>query len=109
LSDGLGFSAGASAVIRAEAEADLADILDYITIESSDATAAKYVGAILDHCDVLASLPTLGEPADDVMPGLRAAGFRKTTVIAYAVIGDRVNILAVFYGRRDWKARFQDR
>ena len=48
-----------------------------------------------------------GHRRDDISPGLRIAGFERRVTIAFAVDDDRVTILRMFYGGRDWEAEFE--
>jgi toxin ParE1/3/4 len=41
---------------------------------------------------------------DDILPGLRITHFRKKTVIAFLVLKNRVEILGIFHGGRDYAA-----
>ena len=40
---------------------------------------------------------------DDIRPGIRITNYRKRAVIAFAVEGDTVSVLGVFYGGRDYE------
>jgi toxin ParE1/3/4 len=55
-------------------------------------------------CEDWATLPHRGRTRDDVRPGLRTIGYRRRVVIAFAVIGQDVLIIGVFYGDRDYEA-----
>jgi hypothetical protein len=41
---------------------------------------------------------------DDIRPGLRVIGCRKWVVIAFAVMGQTVMVLGVYYGGRDYES-----
>jgi plasmid stabilization system protein ParE len=43
-----------------------------------------------------------------VRPGLRVTHYRKRTVIAFDVDDDRVSIIGVFYGGRNYESILQD-
>jgi toxin ParE1/3/4 len=45
-----------------------------------------------------------GRARDDIRPGLRTIGYRRRVIIAFAVIGQDVLIVGVFYGGRDYEA-----
>ncbi|MEJ0044756.1 MAG: type II toxin-antitoxin system RelE/ParE family toxin [Rhodospirillales bacterium] len=58
----------------------------------------------MKHCEALTLFPHLGTVRDDIRPGLRITNYRKRAVIAFAVQGDRVAIIGVFYGGQDYAA-----
>ena len=78
----------------------LADLRAYIARENPDA-AARTATILLAAVDRLAVLPNLGRPGrvsgtrELVIPGTRY-------VIPYRVRGGRLEIIAVFHGRRRW-------
>lgn len=41
---------------------------------------------------------------DDIRPGLRATGFRRRAVIAFAVTDEVIEILGIYYGGRDYES-----
>jgi plasmid stabilization system protein ParE len=45
-------------------------------------------------------------PRDDIRPGLRVVGFERRATIAFRVEDDRVTILRIFHGGRDWQGSF---
>jgi toxin ParE1/3/4 len=47
--------------------------------------------------------PPRGVRRDDVRHGLRITNYRKRVVIAFDVVTDRVNIIAIFYGGEDYE------
>jgi toxin ParE1/3/4 len=83
---------------------DLEEIGDFIARDDA-AAAAKTVATILDHAEALAAHPHLGRAG-------RIAGTRELVVahtpfvVPYRVVGDDVQILAVFHGARRWPERF---
>jgi toxin ParE1/3/4 len=83
---------------------DLEEIGDFIGRDSVGA-AAKTVAAILDQAEMLATHPHLGRAG-------RVAGTRELVVVGapfvvpYRVVGDEVQILAVFHGARRWPETF---
>ena len=83
---------------------DLEEIGDFIARDDA-AAAAKTVATILDHAEALARHPHLGRAG-------RIAGTRELVVahtpfvVPYRVVGDDVQILAVFHGARQWPERF---
>jgi toxin ParE1/3/4 len=82
----------------------LADLRAYITRDNPG--AAGRIGMILlAAAERLAELPNLGRPG-------RVAGTRELVVpdtpyvIPYRLRGDRLEIVAVFHGRRHWPRHF---
>lgn len=95
-----------------EAERQLNEIDDWITASASAAVASRFVAAILDHIDGIATFPLAGRARDDVRSGMRTTTFRKRTVIAYVVDGEpderAVSILGVFHGGQDWEGALHE-
>jgi addiction module RelE/StbE family toxin len=91
-------------VWTAPAARDLEAIGDYIARENPTA-AQRIIGRILARTQTLASHPYLGRPG-------RVANTRELVVIstpfivAYRVVGDRTEILAVFHSARRWPDSF---
>lgn len=69
----------------------------YVSEATSAATAAKFVGSIMDYCDGFETMPNRGTRRDDIRPDLRIVGFRRRATIAFTVGQDTVAILGVFY------------
>jgi addiction module RelE/StbE family toxin len=83
---------------------DLEEIGDFIARDN--AIEAKTVASILDQAEALATHPHLGRAG-------RIAGTRELVVahtpfvVPYRVVGDDVQILAVFHGARRWPESFE--
>jgi len=95
-------------VFAPEATDQLTALYRYISDASSPATAYRYTNGIVEHCEGLVVFPHRGTPRDDIRPGLRVTNFKKRTVIAFAVMGDIVAILGIYYGGQDFEALLQD-
>ena len=91
-----------------EAEADLLALYDYISKEAAAAIAAKFTGEIIDFCEGFSTFPNRGTRRDDLRPGLRIVGFRRQVTVAFAVDGDVVSIIGVYYGGRDIEEVLRD-
>ena len=91
-------------LFSARARVQLLELYDYIESVSYPTRAEKYVEGLLRSCYRLKVLPHRGTRRDDILPGLRITNFRKRTVIAFVVLGNRVEILGVFHGGRDYAA-----
>jgi toxin ParE1/3/4 len=81
----------------------LADLRAYISRENPGA-AVRTAAILLAAVDRLAALPNLGRPG-------RLSGTRELVipgthhVIPYRLRGERLEIIAVFHGRRRWPKR----
>ncbi|MBX7434177.1 type II toxin-antitoxin system RelE/ParE family toxin [Mycobacterium sp. Y57] len=91
-----------------EAEDQLVELYRYIAAAGSTEVAACYTDEIVAYCEQLAAFPHRGRARDDVRPGLRTIGFKRRVVIAFAVLGQAVVIIGIFYGGRDYEAVLSD-
>jgi plasmid stabilization system protein ParE len=87
---------------RAEEQLDALHI--YISQQSSEQIAARFVEGVIDYCDSLSTFPLRGIQRDDIRPGLRITNYRKRVAIAFEVDGAVVNIVAIFYGGQNYEA-----
>lgn len=94
-------------VIRAEALADLRDIVEYLLLQgTSEETALGFVDRIEARCNRLGVVPE-GNPArPDLGPGIRLAPFERSAAILYCLAaGDTaIEIVRVHYGGRDYRS-----
>jgi toxin ParE1/3/4 len=91
--------------LRVRANQDIKDIFDWIASESGHPpTAVKFIGRIYDACETLAEFPLKGRARDDLKQGVRTLPFERIAVITYRVLPDKVEVLNIFYGGRDWEA-----
>lgn len=97
-----------SVVFTPEAQDQLVELYRYIADAASSEVAARYTEAIVTFCEDLAAFPHRGTARDDIRPGLRAVGFRRGVIIAFAVLDQAVVVIAVFYGGRDYEAILND-
>lgn len=88
------------------AAADLEWIYDTIADASDALTASRYEARIRAFCDRLEYAAERGQLREDLRPDLRIIGFAGRVTIAFAVEADRVSILRIFYGGRDWEEDF---
>jgi len=98
---------GASGVIivwSPRAITHLADLRAHIARDNPNA-AGRIATTLLTAVDRLTELPNLGRPG-------RVAGTRELVVpgtpyvIPYRLLGDRLEIIAVFHGRQKWPKHF---
>lgn len=85
-------------VWRYRAQAQLDALYDWIAGRADPETAIAYVRAIRTHATGLETFPDRGTPRDDIGPGIRTTVYRHRTVIAYRVLPDRVEIVALVHG-----------
>ena len=90
-------------VFRREALEHLEELYDFIADTGSPENAASFTESVVSFCEGLADFPHRGTARDDLRPGLRTIGYRTRAVIAYAVIGETVSIVGIFYGGRDYE------
>ena len=88
-------------VFHAKAEAELEQLYDDIAERASPAVAWDFVAGIRDHCLGLSTFPQRGTERVEIMPGLRLIGYRRAVSIVFAVDGERVLILGIFYAGRN--------
>ena len=84
-------------------ETDAAWIYRTIAAASSRDIAIDYVQRILDFCERLEYGAERGQLRDDIRRGLRVIGFERRATVAFVVEPERVVILRIFYGGRDWE------
>lgn len=87
-----------------EAADQLEALEEYIAGQGSPETASAYVEAIMAYCENLQSFPHRGTMRDDIRPGLRTTNYKGSAVIAFAVKGETVYIVGVFYGGQDYES-----
>lgn len=93
----------ACGILPAGAASSDRSLYDWIAHESGFPNRAEaYVTALMDRCDALADFPMVGRARDDIRPGLRTIGFRRRTVIAFAITDEMIEIIGVYYGGRDY-------
>lgn len=97
-----------SVVFSPEAEEQLAALYHYIAAAGSPNLAVRYTEAIVSYCESLQTFPHRGTKRDDVRPGLRIINYKKRAVIAFAVWGELVSIIGVFYGGQDYETILHD-
>ena len=88
-----------SVVRTDQAEADLAEILDYLE-ERNPQAAEQLATDIDDRCTLLSQLPLMGRTRDELGPGLRSVVVQQY-VLFYRVTATAVEILRILHGARD--------
>lgn len=83
------------------AEQELVDLYTYIDDNAGPGRAGAFVAGIQNYCLGLSTFPKRGTVRDDIMPGVRIVGYRRSVSIAFSVTADTVFILGFFYGGRN--------
>ncbi len=91
-------------IYTADAATDLETIYDTVAEAADTVVAAQYDRRLREFCEGLAYGAERGSLRDDIRPHLRVIGFERRISVAFAVEGDRVVILRLFYGSRDWNS-----
>jgi len=86
-----------------QALADLDDIFDFIAADNP-LRARTYIDEIRLACRNLCDSPMIGAERPDLRPGLRILPLWRRIVIAYEQAPDRIDILGIFSGGRDYEA-----
>lgn len=97
-----------SVVFSPEATEQLVALHGYIAAAASSDIATRYTEAILSYCESLRTFPHRGTVRDDVRPGLRVTNYKKRTVIAFDVDGQKISIIGIFYGGQDYETILRD-
>jgi len=83
---------------------DLQDIHDYIS-RDSEYYASRFVERLLESVERLTAFPKLGR----VVPEVRSTDIRELLFSSYRIVyhveRDRVQIVAVVHGARDWSQK----
>ena len=93
-------------VFTPEARDDLLALYDWIARQASPDVAFSYVGRVRTYCERLSIGSERGHLREDIRPGLRIIGFRRRLTIAFTVEAERVVILRLAYGGRNWEQDF---
>lgn len=94
-------------VFSPEARDDLIALYDWIATASYPVTALSYIERIEAFCNRLSIGSERGHRRDDIREGLRIIGFERRTTLAFTVEADRVVILRVFHGGKNWEVDLQ--
>lgn len=90
-------------VFTPDALADLEAIFLFIAPDNPR-RARSYVAEIQAQCRKLGDTPLMGVERSRIRAGLRILPLWRRVVVAYELPPDRVDILRVFSGRRDYEA-----
>ena len=70
--------------------------------------ADGFIERIRARCRLIGNVPFGGVARDDLGSGLRMTPFERSAVIMYRVLDDRVQIVNVIYGGRDYEALYRE-
>ena len=90
-------------IFAPEARDDLFALYNRISARASPATAFAYIERLETACLGFATASERGHRRDDIRPGLRIAGFERRVTIAFSIDDQKVTVLRLFYGGRDWE------
>lgn len=93
---------------RPQARGDLLALYEWIADQADPDTAYEYVSKIEAHAAALCTYPERGTARDDLAPGVRTVPYRRRTVIAYRVMDDMVEVLAIAHAGRDLGRVFEE-
>jgi toxin ParE1/3/4 len=88
--------------ISDHAKTDLVKLYDWIADAVGATVAITYIERLETYIRAFDLASERGHLRDDVRPGLRVVGFDRRVTIAFTVEDDRVVILRIFYGGRNW-------
>ncbi len=91
-------------IFAPEARDDLIALYDWIADVAGVQTAISYIGRLETYCLGFSHASERGHSRGDIRPNLRITGFERRITIAFSVDVERVTILRLFYGGRDWEA-----
>jgi toxin ParE1/3/4 len=94
-------------VWRPQARDDLLALYEWIANQADPDTAFEYARQIETHANTLATFPERGTPRDDLASGVRTTPYRRRTVVAYRVLDEEVEILAIAHAGRDLRRVFE--
>lgn len=83
-------------------------IYDFIAESSGAARAWAMIERIQSLCLSLETLSGRGAPRDDLAPDLRCLSLGRFVVIAYRVLPDAVEIIAIAWGGQDIERLWQE-
>ena len=90
-------------VFRTRAVWDVEELADAVArFAGSRTSGERFIAELRSKCEAHARQPTMGDPRDDLAPGLRGFVFRKKYVAIYRPLPDGIVVLRVFLATRDY-------
>lgn len=93
-------------VFSPEARDDLLSLYLFIAERAGEDRAMAYIERLELFCRGFSNFPQRGTARDDLLPGLRLAGFERRVTIAFHVSKTQVTFDRIFYGGRDFERLF---
>jgi toxin ParE1/3/4 len=98
--------------ITRRAEADIVSLHEYISAEASSSRADKIANGIFDLCETLTEFPDQGHFPPELeghqRTDLREVRFKPYRIL-YRVHASKIDVLAIFDGRRDARSLIDQR
>jgi toxin ParE1/3/4 len=96
-------------LFRPRAWQDITETAEYLEAHSGIELAERYIDAVKETAESLLKMPMIGSPCRFERPELRDLRALQVNrferwLIFYLLIDDRVEIVRVLHGARDWKA-----
>ena len=91
-------------IFAPEARDDLFALYDWIADAAGTRTAIGYIERLETYCKTFSHASERGQLRNDIRPNLRVTGFERRVAIAFAIDSERVTILRIFYGGKNWEA-----
>ena len=96
----------AEIVFSPEARDDLIKLYLFIAERAGEDRALAYIERLEQYCRGFSTFPERGTARDDLMPGLRIAGFERSVTVAFHLSEGRVTFDRILYGGRDFETLF---
>ena len=87
---------------------DLREIWNYPFDEWSEQQADKYYYELLSHCSIIAQNPTLGNPYDHLVHGLRGLKVNKHIVFYRQLSKKEIEVARILHDRMDIKSHLSN-
>ena len=87
-------------VFRAGARRDVRSLYSFVATQAGRAIADSYIERIEAACRRLTTFPFSGAPREDVGAGIRMLAVERRALVAYRVVENRVEIVAIAYAGR---------
>ena len=90
-------------IFSPEARDDLIALYEWVAESAGPETAISYIGRLEAYCLGFSSASERGHLRNDIRLGLRIVGFERRMTIAFTVDENRVTILRLYSGGRNWE------
>ena len=79
------------------ADADLAELYDYVAARAGRMGGRRYINLIIEHCAGFENFPQRGMRRDELGHGIRIVGFRHRASIVFRIDGNLVTIMRILH------------